>query len=136
MSWYWQDVNDKESAAYATRLAMWASYIVAGATTLLAVLSITSGKAILGVSGWSLLDAVLFAIIGWRISRLSRAWAIVGLCLYILEAVSSIGSRGLGIGVLTIIFIIAYINAVRGTFAYHRLAKLEQTPVVAESLPG
>ena len=127
MSWYWKEVDNKDSAQDATRFAVGASYFIAGVTGLLAIFSIVYGKSILGINAWSLIDAGLFAIIGWRISRLSRAWAVVGLCLYVFEAIISIGQRGLGVGVLTIIFIIAYVNAVRGAFAYHRLTKLEQT---------
>jgi len=34
-----------------------------------------------------------------------------------------LGTRGGGIGILTIVFVLAYINALRGTFAYHRYMK-------------
>jgi hypothetical protein len=93
---------------------------VAALTGLLAVLSIVYRKPILGVNGWSLVDCALFVLIAWRISKLSRTWAVIGICLYVLEAIGSVGSRGGGIGVLTIVFILAYINALRGTFAYPR----------------
>ena len=70
-----------------------------------------------------MLDAALFAVIGWRIRRMSRAWSIVGLCLYLMEAVVSLGTRDAGVGVLTIVFVLAYINGLRGVFAYHRYMK-------------
>jgi hypothetical protein len=125
MSWYWKEINDKGSAEDATKAAVGISYFIAAVTGLIAVLSIVYAKPIIGLDGWSLVDAVLFVVIGWRISRLSRAWAVVGIALYLLEAIDSIGQRGVRVGVLTIVFTIAYVNALRGVFAYHKYAKLQ-----------
>jgi hypothetical protein len=127
MSWYWKEVDNKDSAHDATRPAVGISYLIAAVTGLIAILSIAYRKPILGLNAWALVDAGLFAVIGWRIGRLSRAWTVAGLALYILEVGSSFGERGLGISVVAILFILAYINAVRGVFAYHRFAKEEQS---------
>jgi hypothetical protein len=43
--------------------------------------------------------------------------------MYVIEAVVSVGTNGVGISVLTLVFILAYINAVRGAFAYHKYGK-------------
>jgi hypothetical protein len=125
MSWYWREIEDKDSAEDATRPAAGISFFVAALTGLLAVLSLVYHKPVFGLDGYSLVDAALFAVVGWRIRRLSRPWAVIGLCLYLVEAVVSLGTRGTGIGILTIVFVIAYVNAVRGTFAYHKHAKNE-----------
>jgi cytochrome bd-type quinol oxidase subunit 1 len=93
---------------------------MAALTGLLAVLSLVYQQPIFGLSAWSLADASRFVVIGWRISKMSRAWAVIGIALYVLEAVSSLANRAGGIGVLTIVFILVYINALRGTFAYRR----------------
>lgn len=123
MSWYWKEISDKDSAEDATKAGVGISYFIAGLTGLLAVLSIVYHQPILGVNAWSLVDSGLFVLIGWRISKMSRTWAVIGICLYVLEAISSVGSRGGGIGVITIVFILAYINALRATFAYPRYAE-------------
>jgi hypothetical protein len=125
MSWYWKEIENKDSAEDATKAAVGISYFIAAVTGLIAVLTLVYSKPILGLSGWSLVDASLFAVIGWRIRKLSRAWTIVGLVLYLLEIASSIGSRGFGFGIVSIVFILAYVNALRGVFAYHRYAKSE-----------
>ena len=91
------------------------------------MLTLIYRKPILGLNGWSLLEAGLFAIIGWRIGKLSRAWAVIGLALYLLEVLDSIGDRGFGFSVVSIAFIIAYVNALRGVFAYHKYIKLQAT---------
>jgi len=131
MSWFWKEIYDKDSAENAVQMAVGVSYFVAGVTTLLAVSSLFVGKPLLGVNGWSLFDAALFAVVGWRISRLSLPWTIVGTLLYLLESVASIGTRGQGIGVLTIVFLIAYINALRGVWAHRRYERDEAAVAVS-----
>jgi len=126
MSWAWKDVDTKDAAHDATRPAVGVSYFIAAATGLFAILSIVYGHAIFGIDGWSLLDAILFTVIGWRIGKLSRAWTVAGLALYLIEVAVSISDRGFGPGVLSIVFILMYVNAVRGVFAYHRFVKLER----------
>jgi hypothetical protein len=125
MSWYWKEIEDKDSAEEATKAATGISYFIAAVTGLIAILTFVYSKPILGLNGWSLLDAGLFVVIGWRIGKLSRAWAVVGLALYLLETADSIGRRGLGFSIVSIVFVIAYINALRGVFAYHKYVKSE-----------
>ena len=125
MSWYWKEIADKDSAEDATKAATGISYFIAAVTGLVAVLTFIYSKPILGLNGWSLLDAGLFAVVGWRISKLSRAWAVVGLALYLLETADSIGRRGLGFSIVSIVFIVAYVNALRGVFAHHRYTKAQ-----------
>jgi hypothetical protein len=129
MSWYWKEVDTKDNAEDATKLAVGASYFVSVVSGVLAVISIATRQPVFGVDGWALVDAALFAVIGWRISRLSRAWTVVGLCLYVMEVVGSFSSRSAGFGVLSLIFVLGYINAVRGVFAYHRFVKQEKAEV-------
>jgi hypothetical protein len=128
MAWYWKEIADKDSAVDATKPALGVSYFVAAVTGVIAVLTVVDGKPILGLNGWSLLDAGLFALVGWRISKLSRVWTIVGLALYLLETADSIGRRGFGFSIVSIVFILAYINALRGVFAYHKYATSEAEP--------
>jgi hypothetical protein len=131
MSWYWNEIGDKDSAKYATTTAVWISYLFAVVAALTAIYSLAYHEPVNGVNGgWALLDAALFAVIGWRISRLSRAWAVVGLCFYLLEWSLSIGTRAFTVGVvprdiLAIVFLTVYVNALRGTFAYHKHVKLQ-----------
>ena len=129
MASYWKEISDKDSAEDATKAAVGISYFVASLTTLLAVLSIVYRKPVYGASGLSLVDAALFFVVAWRIGKLSRAWAIVGLLLYVMEAILSLGERGSGVGILTIVFVIAYVNALQGAFAYHRYDKDEGAQV-------
>jgi len=93
---------------------------------LLAILSLVYKKPILGFDGLALIDAGLFALVAWRIHKMSRTWAIIGLVLYLLDGVERlINSPSGAIGVITIIIVLAFIGGIRGTFAFHRYNKHE-----------
>jgi hypothetical protein len=119
---YWPDITTMAIAEKCTKNAAGVAYFVAGVTALLAALAWFDVIHI--VSPWSLIDAALFACIGFFISRGSRIAASLGLALYVLEAadrlVSGGGSSG-GAFVAVLIFMLFWINGVRGAFALARL---------------
>jgi hypothetical protein len=88
---------------------------VALATTLLIVIGSVARSA------W--IDVVLFAVIAWRISKMSRGWAVAGLVFFILEKIVQI-STGTSLpvaGYVTGVFILAgFVWGVKGTFAYRK----------------
>ncbi len=130
MAWYWPTIEDESSAEHATKAAVGVSGFIAAVTGLAAVLSIVYHKPILGLDGWGLIDAVIFGLIAWRISKVSRTWAVLGLLMYLLEVGYKLATNPSGaLGILTIIFILTYINAIRGAFAYHRYRKAENNPL-------
>jgi len=130
MAWYWPTIEDESSAEHATKAAVGVSGFIAAVTALAAVLSIVYHKPILGLDGWGLIDALIFALIAWRISKASRTWAVLGLLMYLVEVGYKLATNPSGArGVLTIIFILAYINAIRGAFAYHRYRKAQDNPL-------
>jgi hypothetical protein len=78
------------------------SGFVAAITGLMAPLSIFQRRPLAGFDGWSLLDAVLFVVIAWRIRRMSGTWAVLGFLIYLLEVVFNFatgkaGAPGVGI---------------------------------------
>jgi hypothetical protein len=134
MAWYWPTIEDENSAEHATKAAVGVSGFIAAVTALAALLSMVYHKPILGLDGWGLVDAVIFALIAWRISKVSRTWAIVGLLMYLLEVGYKLATNPSGaLGILTIIFILIYINAIRGAFAYHRYRKADNDPLAPPS---
>jgi len=121
MAWYWPRIEDEGSAEAAVGPAVGVSGFFAALTGLIATLSIFQHKPVLGFDGWSLVDAVLFVVIAWRIKKMSRTWAVLGFLIYLLEVTFNIATNKAGaIGVLTVIFVLAYIGAIRGTFAFYR----------------
>jgi hypothetical protein len=126
MAWYWPTIEDDNSAEAATKAAVGASGFIAAVTALLSILSLIYHKSVFGLDGWGLVDALLFVVIAWRIHKMSRTWAILGLLTYLLEVGYKLATNPSGaFGVLTIIFILAFIGAIRGTFAYHQYRKAD-----------
>jgi hypothetical protein len=124
MSSYWPEIKDTATAKDAVLGAAAVSAFVAAITGLLAILSLIYKKPILGLDGLALVDAGLFALVAWRIYRMSRTWAVIGLLLYLLGAGWRLVNRpSAAVGVMTIIFILAFIGGIRGTFAFHKYQK-------------
>src|SRR6266480_5450392 len=123
-AWWWPSVSEKERAKNAAHGGAGAAVFVAAVTGLFSVLAIFDIRILPGFSPWSLVDAGLFAIVAWRIYKMSRAWAVIGLSLFIYERAYAFYARGAtataGI-VVGLIILLAFVNAVRGTFAYRTL---------------
>ena len=83
-SWYWPDVSDMDGAKGAIRYGMWCALLVAGVTALFVVLSFM-GIRLMGTTPAALLDALLFAVIGYGLSRFSRFAAVAGFGLFLIE---------------------------------------------------
>jgi hypothetical protein len=127
---YWPDMSTAEAAEAGIKRASNTAYVVAGGTGLLALLAWFDILQL--TSPWSLLDAVLFATLGFFISRRSRTAAVLGLGLYLMEVVDRLrsgpgGNMG-GYSVLALLFTLFFISGVRGTFSLARLQK-EAPPV-------
>src|SRR5689334_15204908 len=85
MSRYWPQIKDASTAKDAVYGAVAVSGFIAAITALLAILSLVYKKPILGLDGLALFDAGLFVIVAWRIHKMSRTWAVIGLLLYLAE---------------------------------------------------
>jgi hypothetical protein len=134
MAWYWPKIEDQTSAEAAVKPAVGASSFVAAVSGLIAILSILYHRPVFGFNGWSLVDALLFVVIAWRIRSMSRTWAVIGILMYLLEISLNLATNKSGtIGVLTVIFMLTYIGAIRGTFAFHkyrRTSSAAQPPAI------
>jgi hypothetical protein len=122
MRWYWPEVTDVNAAEDAVHKGAGACFFIAGVTALVASISIYLKKPVLGIDGWSFVDAALFAISGWRMWRLSRPWAVFALALFLVEKVYALAMNPVPSGiVMSIVLILMLIGGVRGAFAHHRL---------------
>jgi len=121
--WLWPNVSEQDGAMKAIKGASQAAFIVSGITALVAVIALVGGKPVAGFEGWALVDAILMAVAGWRITKHSRAWAVVALVYWTGASVArvlSVSAVG-AFGVVTIIILLAFVGGVRGTFALHKL---------------
>ncbi|HEY6843774.1 MAG TPA: hypothetical protein VI391_06365 [Thermoanaerobaculia bacterium] len=110
---WWPDVSTLDEARKAARQGMWGAIFVAVVT---AIVALAADK--LGVQA-SFVDAAIFAVLAGGIAMNSRIAAVATLLLYIAETVyrfTVMGPKGLP---LTVVLMLAFINSVRGTFAYH-----------------
>jgi hypothetical protein len=134
-NWAWPEIIDEDSARDAAHMAGGWAGVVAGLTTLFAVISIFGGVSVLGIRAWSLLDAALFGVVAWRVWAGSRAWAVTGLSLYCLEVLYGMVTHPPGVGILTIIIVLALINGVRGTFGLHKFIEMRQQQMMIQQPP-
>ena len=125
-NWAWPEIIDEDSARDAAHMAGGWAGVVAGITTLLAVISIAGGGSFMGIGASSLIDAALFGVVAWRTWCGSRAFAVAGLSLYALEVLYNVVTHPSGIGILTVIVMLALINGVRGTFGLHKFEELKK----------
>jgi len=134
-NWAWPEIIDENSARDAAHMAGGWAGVVAGLTTLFAIISIFGGISGMGIRAWSLLDAALFAVVAWRIWCGSRAFAVAGLALYGLEVLYGVVTHPPGIGILTVIIMLALINGVRGTFGLHKFEELKKQQMMYQPPP-
>jgi hypothetical protein len=121
---FWPAIVDLESAQKAVKRGAQAAFWMSGVTGLVAVIAVINGRPIAGVDGSAFVDAVLLSIIGWRLMRYSKAWAIVGVVYYSFVVLSRLGAAtgAGGVGGLTVVVFLAFVNGLRGVLAVHRFA--------------
>ena len=136
MKWLWPQIaSSKEAIDAAFQSALWA-FLVASITAIIAVVAIFVDHPVIGLDGWALIDAGLFAIIGWRVSKLSLPWAVFGLLyLGISDAVKL--SDGKSPGIMGLIILFGFVSGVRGTWFIWREKKksIPTTPMAAPVAP-
>jgi hypothetical protein len=115
-NWLWPTITDTATARQAARGSFWAAIISAAMTSLFAGLSL-AGIHVIDIEPVAFVDAAIMLLIAVGIRRMSRAAAVLGLCLYLAERL--LASSG-GTLLLTVFFVLMYVNSIRGTFAYHR----------------
>jgi hypothetical protein len=135
-NWAWPEIIDEDSARDAAHMAGGWAGVVAGVTTLLAAVSIFGGVSVMGIRAWSLVDAAMFGVVAWQVWRGSRAFAVAGLSLYGLEVLYGVVTHPPGIGILTIIIMLALINGVRGTFGLHKFEEINKQPMMMSAPPA
>lgn len=116
----WPTLDTRESCSRAIKDGSLAAFISAGVSAAVAVMSIATGKPFLGFNGWSLVDAGLIAIFGWRIRAGSLPWVATTIVYWIVNFTNTLADGGRP-GVVAFIFLLAYVNAGRAIVARRRL---------------
>ena len=137
-NWIWPDVSTIDGSKWAIRQAFWAAILCVGATVLFAVVGMMGVKVFenLELDAWNLLDAGAFGAIAFGLSRYSRVAAVAGLVLYILERIMMWADVGFKSPIIAIIFTLAFVGGVRGTWAYRKQARLSAAPPNLPVMPA
>ena len=125
---YWPEIGNLADAEQASNQGFWAAVVCAVITALFATIAATSGNAVAGIGPVAYADAVVFAVIAWRIRARSKSFAVIGLVLFVIEKIFQLATQplSLGFGILVAIaLLLAFITGVRGTFAYHRIKEAQ-----------
>lgn len=126
--WYWPTLDNLADAIQASNQGMWAAAFCAAATAIMATVSIFmahGANGLMGVTPAAYLDAVLFAVIAWRIRARSKVFAVAGLGLFLIEKIYQLATQPqtLSFGFfIAVILLLCFISGVRGNFAYRRFA--------------
>lgn len=127
----WPDVNNLDAARKACRSAAVCAFLVAGVTAIVAVIALSGTSVIPGIDAWALVDAAIFALLGFFLLRCSRIAAVITLVLFFIERigmmVASDGFSPAGFPI-TLILLVFFIAGVRGAFAFHRLQAAASQP--------
>lgn len=132
----WPRISDKESARTAIKDGVWAALVIVFFDVVIAVYTLTVRQKFAGhYDAWILVDGFLFAVIAWRMWRNSRAWSVIALVLMALEIEDKLRSASSTFGVVTVLLFLAFLNAVRGTFAFHRHTAREAGLAITANAP-
>jgi hypothetical protein len=127
---WWPDVSNVRNAQKAIRHGFLAAVIVASVTAIVGLVTLYAHASIMGVYGRpALISAVMFAAIGFGIYRRSRAAAICGLLLFLIDRLVTLATQPVNVGgtIVAAILALYFIHGVRGTFAYRKFS--DQPPV-------
>jgi hypothetical protein len=121
-NWVWPKVDTRRRAQNAIEEGFWAATFVSVVAALFLLITVMKDPDQFAVDG--LLGVVVFAFIAFGIRRRSRTAAFAGLILYVSDRIYVFVSGAYGNLILPIFIALAFLNAVRGTIAYHRLPPL------------
>ncbi len=118
---FWGKVDSRDEAIELSRSGAAAAFVCAGVTAAATAAAMFGYSLMPGFNAWALIDAALFAGLGWGVWRFSRIAAVLALVLYIAERAMMFSQTPSHLAVITVMFIIFFVNGIRGTVAYHRL---------------
>jgi hypothetical protein len=140
MKWYWPKVTGLKEAEQAAHEGAGVCFVIATFTAIVAGMSLWLDKPVLGIHAGAFVDAIIFAIAGWRVWRLSRIWAVLALVIYVMERVYALevtsGPVPPAGAFISVVITLVLISGVRGTFAYHAFKKKESAAAPGATVGG
>src|SRR5258706_9663747 len=110
---WWPTILDRQTAQKIAREVSWAAIIVAVITAVFATLAVF-GTSLIGIGPAAFGDAAIFGIVAVGIRRMSRVAAVAGLVIFGLEKLLMLDKmQGLGSIIVSLAFLLAFVNGVR-----------------------
>ncbi len=138
---FWPQIDNPKKAEEWMHYGAVAAGLYAATTAGVSYLAICLQRPVLGFDGWGMADALVFAVMAWRVHRSSVNWAIAGLLFFTVSKVYWVGVTGHTNSVLiSSVFFLLYLHAARAGFylrnteTIHVAALASQTTPPAESL--
>jgi uncharacterized BrkB/YihY/UPF0761 family membrane protein len=115
---FWPDTSTQKGVDTALKSAAWACGFVAVITVAAVSFSVFVNP-ILALDAWGYIDAVIFGVCAFGISRGSRTAAIFAIAFYLLNRYLMFEESGQTGGFVAILIVLMLINGIRGAFAHH-----------------
>jgi hypothetical protein len=132
----WPEINDKNAAVLAARQGFYSAAYCSAVTAALALLA-GFGFRFMGFNLWNLVDAALMAVLALGIRRMSRTAAVIAFTYYVAGRIDLWAEYGAQSPIIAAFFVLMFLSAIRGTFAYHRFAASAPSETMAfGSAPG
>jgi len=127
---YWPKIENTQVATEQMRHGSYTAGITAVLTASLGIAAIVLDHPVLGITGWALVDAAVFAVVAWRVYCLSLLWAFAGFVLFVGERVFSFMNNQGSIAslVVGVLFGLMYLHAVRGGLHLSEVRKKVHVP--------
>jgi hypothetical protein len=110
----WPEMESRVLAIQVTRQGVLAAVLSCVLTALVSALSVG------GYTLYNFLDALIFAIVAWRIYRLSFSWSIFGLVFFLVERIDGVTRGTIKINlvgwIIAAAFVMCYVNSIRATW--------------------
>lgn len=124
MSKFFQfEISSIEEAKKATRNASYAAYVSGSITLIFALIAIFNGGSFYNgwIDSWMLIDVLIIFVLGFLVSRQSKAASIILLAYFILSQISMRMETGNAGGILlSLVFLFYYSLGVKGAFYFHK----------------
>jgi hypothetical protein len=138
---FWPEIKDQEGAKKVCHTAAAAAFLIAIITTVIIILSLRGVELFSKINELAFFDVGLFLIIGVFLYRCSRIAAVMALLLYAFEQYEMIRITKPQWSFTIVLFLLFFINGIRGAFAYHAIKRKEGEAerlqsAVGETEPG
>jgi hypothetical protein len=119
----WPEIDSYEAAVYVMRCGAAVAALNCVITVVL-VIAALNGNPILGINAWNSIDALLFAIVSWRMFNLSLPWALVALVAFVAGRLVMFYGQGFSVTGIVVggLFFLAYFHAVRAGFVIRSMS--------------